>query len=225
MGRGIYKASKYIINCILDIIYPDNNACVICKDYALSHNLCTRCKKDIEIIDKPFYIYHNGEKYKCYSIAEHKLVMRDIVMKLKYESNFTCGEILANYMKKLIIQKNIKIDVITFVPISKKTYNKRGYNQAKVIAKKLSEKLDIPCKQLIKKVKETKDQIGLTSWERWRNVEGCFKSVKSSNSNFENVLLIDDVVTTGATLINCSKALKENGVKKVFILTGTKSVV
>lgn len=225
MGRGIYKTSKYIINCILDIIYPSDNTCVICKNYALSNNLCAICRKDIEIINKPFYIYHGGDKYKCYSIAEHTLIMRDIVMKLKYESNFTCGEILANYMKRLIIEKNIEIDVITFVPISRKTYNKRGYNQAKVIAKKLSEKLDIPCKQMIKKVKETKDQIGLTSWERWRNVKGCFKFVKSSNSNFENVLLIDDVVTTGATLINCSKTLKENGIKKVFILTGTKSVV
>ncbi|MGL4730703.1 MAG: ComF family protein [Clostridium sp.] len=224
MGRRIFKTFKFIIECILDVIYPKDDRCIYCQKEYAKDDVCFQCKKDIYFLNEPFLIYHDNKSYKCYSIAKHKGVIRDLVMRLKYSSEFYSADILAKYLIFMINEKNIKADAVTFVPLSRKTYNKRGYNQAEVLAKKVAEKLGIPCKAMLKKVKETKDQIGLTSLERWQNIDGCFK-FNYKKDVFEKVIVIDDVVTTGATIINCTKELKENGVKKVFILTVTKSIV
>ena len=223
MGRGIFKTLEFVINSFLNIVYPNDEKCVVCGQYS-TKNLCRNCEENIEFLNTSFSIEHNKIIYKYYSIASHKKAMRDIIIALKYNNNFNAASIIADYMEKLILNKKLSIDVVTFVPMAKRDENRRGFNQAKVIAEILARKLNKPCVRLIKKKRITKDQIGLSSSERWNNINGSFVYEKKAKK-YNSILLIDDVITTGATVINCVNELKKCEIRKIYILTASKSIV
>ena len=110
------------------------------------------------------------------------------------------------------------IDLILSVPISRERYLERGYNQSALIAKQIALCLNIPYKNfiLIKK-KNNKKQSTLSISNRKRNVQGVYSVWQKEKIRGKNVLLIDDILTTGATLNECSRILKENGAKRVIV--------
>ena len=106
--------------------------------------------------------------------------------------------------------------------MSKSSVKKRGFNQCEVIAKNLSKLLDIPVNDSLIKIKDTREQKSLSKEERYKNIKGAFK-VKKNNIENKRILLVDDVVTTGATLLECKKILKKCDVAEITILTIAKS--
>jgi len=225
VGRRIFKILKYLIHCISLVIYPTKEQCIICKSYTKDKIICNGCESKIKFINKSYYIIKENKRYKCYIIAKHDDIIKKLVLSLKYFNNYLAAELLGNYMGDLIEKEALKVDIITFVPISKNVRRKRGYNQAKLLAQIASSKTNKPCLDLLEKVKETKDQIGLDKEERWSNVCDCFKFNEKFCIKGKNILLIDDVITTGATAVNCVKLLKKFGAGRVYILTASKSVV
>jgi len=107
---------------------------------------------------------------------------------------------------------------IVYVPSFKKKEKKRGFNQAELIAKELGKITGLKTVSLLKKIKDTKDQTELNKEERLENVKNSFKC---STPSFEHssVLLVDDVFTTGATMNECCKVLKQAGINKVWGFT------
>jgi ComF family protein len=106
------------------------------------------------------------------------------------------------------------------VPLSDTKLRKRGYNQAEILAQELSRKFNFPVQNLLKRKKETKTQVGLTNLQRKLNIKEAFE-IKIQNSKLKNqrFFLVDDVATTGSTLLEAAKVLKKTGAKKVFGLT------
>ncbi|MBS5824999.1 MAG: ComF family protein [Clostridium argentinense] len=225
MGRRIFKILKYLLHCISLVIYPTKEQCIICKSYTKDKIICNNCENKIKFINKSFYIIKGNRRYKCYIVSKYDDVVKKLVLSLKYSNNYLAAELLGNYIGDLVEKEKLKVDIITFVPISKKVRKKRGYNQAKLLAEAVSSKINKPCLDLLEKFKETKDQIGLDKEERWSNVCNCFKFNEKLCIEGKNILLIDDVITTGATAINCVNLLKKSGAGKVYILTASKSVV
>jgi competence protein ComFC len=225
VGRRILKILKYLIHCIFLVIYPTKEQCIICKSYTKDKIICNSCESKINFINKNYYIVRENKRYKCYIIAKHDDIIKKLVLSLKYFNNYLAAELLGNYMGDLIEKEALKVDIITFVPISKNVRRKRGYNQAKLLAQTASSKINKPCLDLLEKIKETKDQIGLDKEEIWSNVCDCFKFNEKLCIKGKNILLIDDVITTGATAVNCVKLLKKFGAGRVYILTASKSVV
>ncbi len=111
-----------------------------------------------------------------------------------------------------------------FHPV-KNLIKKRGYNQSEYLAKIISKNINVPIAHCLKKYMNTKDQIGLNGLERWLNVENSFKVYNEKCIKNKKVLLIDDVLTTGATSFYCANELKKRGAKEIFILTAAKSDV
>lgn len=115
-------------------------------------------------------------------------------------------------------------DYVTFVPLTAAAIKKRGFNQAELLAKGVSEKTQIPfCDMLIKNA-ETKQQHMLKEYERSGNILGVFDvrdSVRPLLLNDKRILLCDDVKTTGSTLNECAKTLLISGAAEVFCLTAT----
>lgn len=101
------------------------------------------------------------------------------------------------------------------IPLHPKKLKKRGYNQAEIIAKALSQK-DHPVVNILSRVKETKDQASLSHEKREANVTGCFEVKKNIP---EDVIMIDDVITTGSTLKEASIALRNAGAKRIWAIT------
>ena len=110
-----------------------------------------------------------------------------------------------------------RVDAIIYVPIHRRKEALRGYNQSELLGDYVSKKLKIPIlRNHLLKVKWTKDQNRLGKIERQNNLQNSFKTNNIEDFKGKEILLIDDIITTGATLEECSKSLMESGAKKVY---------
>ena len=177
MGKRIIKFIKKIGYCLVSLIYSGDEYCVICKEYTEeSEPLCTNCRKKLRQPQHSFYIGSNEEEYLVWSVFYYSNIVKELIIRLKYKSDFVCGEILAKYMLELVLKNELQFDLISYVPMTKKALRKRGYNQSEFLASYLSQSLGIPVICNLSKIKDTKDQIGLNGDERWDNMKKCFES-------------------------------------------------
>ncbi len=131
------------------------------------------------------------------------------------------SKFLKKYEKKLF--KNELYDIIIAIPISKNRLKTRGYNQSELLAREIAKNFGLKLEQnIIKKVKNNIAQSTLSKEEREKNVKNVYKIINKETMQNKNILLIDDIFTTGATVNECSKMLKQNGVKKIDVFTIAK---
>lgn len=226
MGYEFIKNIKYFANCFLDFLYNHGEECVACGEYLHSHkgiSICSECSTEIKMCNKSFEILNEGMGILCYSSFYYSGLGKELIGRLKYKSDFKAGEVLAKYMSNTIKSYNLSFDLITYVPSSKVSMKKRGYNQSEYLAKRIGNEIQVKVLSLLKKTKETKDQIGLSGEERWKNLEGCFEAVNEKVLKGKKILLVDDVITTGATAFHCSKLMLNKGADKVYIVSSAKS--
>ena len=111
-------------------------------------------------------------------------------------------------------------DVVVPVPLHRQRERERGYNQAALIAKPLAKRLGMPCKSvLLTRIRPRPDKHILSMEERWESVRGAFATRPGSQVDNLRVLLVDDVMTTGATLDSCARALRKAGAQSVIAVT------
>lgn len=114
------------------------------------------------------------------------------------------------------IDTDLKIDLLLPVPLQRKRLQQRSYNQALLLARVVAKIRELPLdNDLLVKVRETESQQGLSAKERVKNLQGSFKLEK--NVAGQNILLIDDVMTTGATVAACSRTLIEGGAANIYV--------
>lgn len=106
-------------------------------------------------------------------------------------------------------------DVLTWVPMTERKRRERGYNQSRLLAQAVAAELGLPCEPLLEKVRETGVQHQLSRGERLENVKNAYRAQGAAG---RSVLLVDDIVTTGATLAECAKALYRDGARRVVCL-------
>jgi len=218
MGNGIIK---YLIESVLNVIYCTSETCLICNDYLDSNvPLCKTCSGKIEYCSDVFKLEN---KIDCFSAAYYASCIKEMIRRLKYKSDFAAGEFLGSLLLDAIIKNNLQFDLITFVPLSKKALKKRGFNQSEFLARYISKCVNRPMKELLCKKKDTKDQIGLDGYNRWENMTNCFETLKINNLESKKIIIIDDVITTGATAFHCAEQLFKSGAEKVSVLTVAKS--
>jgi competence protein ComFC len=161
--------------------------------------------------------------YSLRSLGYFTGPLRDAIHSLKYQRNLGLGEFFSIPLVQVIRREKWQIDLVTAVPLNEKRQKERGYNQAEVLANPIARRMGISYStNLIKRIKQTKSQVGLSLVERQNNVADAFLTVSSLVSS-KNVLIIDDVATTGSTLDACAKALKDAGTRNVFALTLAKT--
>ena len=213
MGKEIIKIIKIALEALLDIIYPYDNKCIICGVEGFL-GICSKCKSEIKRV-------HQQEEIMAYGY--YGGVLKKLILNLKYHKSFIAGKVLADLLCQIIIEKKLSIDCICYVPISKDSLKKRGFNQCSVLAKNISSILDIPVIDCLVKVKETKEQKLLGKEERMKNTLDAFE-IKNKEKLFKkNILLIDDVYTTGATINECKKNIEKCNINKIYLLTIAKS--
>ncbi|NEZ47060.1 ComF family protein [Clostridium niameyense] len=225
MENGIIKYIRYVLNCIKEVIYPYEDKCIICDEYTREELICNVCKKNIRYCNDSLTIDKEEMTFAAYPSTYYSGVMVELILRLKYKSDFGAGEVIGNIMIDKILNEKLDFDYITFVPSGKEAYKKRGYNQSEYLSKVISDKIHIPMISCLYKVKKTKDQIGLSTIERWENVKDSFNVINNNKLYNKNILLIDDVLTTGATVFYCASKIKKSGAKNIYILTAAKSNV
>lgn len=157
-----------------------------------------------------------------YGLTEyhHDLPIHNAVYDFKYHGIYNSAFVLGKKLGEIIKEQSfIQYSSIIPVPIHAARKRERGYNQAEVIAKGIELILKVPIsREVLYRTKYTPSQTTLSSKERLANVSGLFKSFAQKTSFFDkNVLLIDDIFTTGATVNNCAKILLEQGARRVDV--------
>jgi len=206
---------RYCIGCGKKLAYDEELVCPRC--------LNTILKADTELIEAEYNRKFRNERiiegFSSLYIFEKDKTFQDIVHSIKYGKKFLAGvflgKLLAESLKDKI--KSWKIDLIIPVPLHHLKKAERGYNQAEYIAKGISKKLGIQeLNTVIGRVRYTESQTSMTLQEREQNIAKAFKVKRKKKIKSRNVLLVDDVIATGATVKECGKILKENGAKLVY---------
>lgn len=216
MGKTFKRTIKKLWEAIIEVIYPRENYCIICGEDDC-FGICDNCKRSINLIGEE----HQEEIISC---GYYGGVLKELILKFKYKSDFTAGDILAELLEAYITERfDYKEYIITYIPLSKKSLKVRGFNQCEYIAKKIAGNLEINVIELFIKVKETKEQKKLKKDERFENIREAFAIKKGINVKNKRIILIDDVTTTGATLQEASKLLKNFDIDDIKLLTLAKS--
>lgn len=235
-----FNAKYALISRLLNIIYPSR--CPVCKsksDVFVSSPICSICWSQIrrytgpscKICAMPFSsdlssickdcIKKSPPFSKVINFGLYEGVLAEAINQLKFYGIKRISKPLAKLLSKLPIPV---IDGIVPVPLHIKSLRERGFNQSLLLAIYLSKVLHVPILMdiLIKK-KETPPQIGLSAKERLHNIRSAF-TVRGDVKGLV-VLLVDDVMTTGATVTECSHELLKSGARDVFVLTLARTLM
>ena len=219
---------------LLDLFFPPR--CAICGEVTfISHALCENCREVLQhrledkqlcplcSKDKPSCICHQtGGKLKCVSVFEYDEQTFALLKSLKNKSDSPAAAELAAMMAKRLLSlgyKNGNFDYITAVAPSKIRMDTFGFNHAEHLARELSKILSVPyIEPPIVSCDSKTPQHSLTRAERYKNAESIYHPKPNAKIN-GNVLLVDDIITTGATLMRCQDILYMKGAKSVLCLT------
>ena len=200
---------------LLDLLFPPK--CVNCGIFCSGNWICDTCYKEIK------QYLNKNEIDEYYYVFKYEGLIRKLLIEYKffdatYILNFFVNEIIKN---EKIIGKIFFYDIIIPVPMSIKKERKRGYNQTFLIASKLAKKLKKKCYKALCKKEGIKQQAKLNRIERMQNVKDAFYINKYYIDLIKNknIMLLDDIYTTGATVNECVKVLKNNGVNNIFVIT------
>ena len=244
--KTILKILISILRFLFKTIYPYR--CASCKHIVKTSGFCASCWRKLIFINKPYCIicgrplYNNvlNNSLVCANCLKHKyyfdrvfsvFVYNKTIAKAIFEFKFHEKTFLAKQFSELILKKLLdckeNIDFITCVPMHIKRLRVRGYNQSLLLANEISKSLNIPCIcNLLKKIKHTKAQVQLNSKNRRINLKSSF-DLNQKYINIiknKNILIVDDVFTTGSTVNECAKVLKlKSKVNRIFITTIAKT--
>lgn len=212
-----------IINNILNLVYP--NACGFCNKIC-KECLCKKCeikikKYEINLMQK------NKNKYfdELFCIFKYENIIRETLIKYKFNNK---PYIYKTFSKIILKNKKTcgfleKYDIIIPVPISKKRKYERGYNQTELISKEISKKLNIKfINNILIKTIDTKAQSELNKKDRATNIKNVFEIIDYEAIRNMNILIFDDIYTTGSTVNECARILKQVGAEKIGVLTIAK---
>ncbi len=147
--------------------------------------------------------------YTCVSSFPYEGIFKKCILNMKFHSKpyyaKKMGIIMAEDIRNFY--KGYSFDIITSVPLHRKRKRKRGYNQSELLAKEIAAELNIPYKEILFKQKDNAVQHTLSGEKRIKNVKGAYLLVDKSLVKDKNILIIDDIITTGCTLGECSKII------------------
>ncbi|HSD98938.1 MAG TPA: ComF family protein [Patescibacteria group bacterium] len=235
---GCKKFGEYLCpNCFATLSFAVSTTCLVCHKPSFNGMTHPKCKGKY-VIDGYFAaLNYKGVLKKLiyqFKYSPYLTDLQTVLGDLLYEQLIEDEE----FMK--IVQKDI---VLIPIPLSKEKLRKRGYNHAEILAKNLGKRFGLSVQNMLKRTKETKPQYGLKREERLENIKGAFAVIASKTSaaskkqalsrvqfnknmnkiaasqaprNDKIALFVDDIVTTGSTLVEAANVLKRNGFEKVY---------
>ena len=241
--KKVLKAINKGINVLL---FPSKIKCVICGDdlpQKQEIEICENCTNLVPFINEKHCCQKCGEPitgqgHYCLScmnnkrkfdvarsVASFEGVVQQLIHGFKFGGKPYLSLTMGNLMAQKLVELGWDFDLITPVPVSKSRLKERGYNQALLLCNQIATHFNKPVVEVLEKVKQTQDQVGLNFKERQENLEGSIAVCNKEEVANKAVLLVDDVFTTGATANVCAQALFKTGAKSVLIITFAHSIV
>ncbi len=202
---------------ILDFVYKKK--CYFCRSSYYNTLMCEKCYDKIEELSlSPILTISNVKIYSsCHYIKEMQRLIRGVKYHNQKDLAYFQAKFMYEYFIKIVGQ-NTRFTIIP-VPLHKKRYKQRKFNHMEIVANELAKLSGWNVKtNLIERIKNTKPQYKLKKKEREENLANAFK-VYQQNYNDENLLIIDDILTTGSTLSEMIKEFQKNEINKIVCLT------
>ena len=200
-----FDEKPFCDDCEKEIVLNNGNRCVICSEPIDNEaTVCDSCQHNKRYFKKAF----------CPFVYDGKV--RSAILSYKDSNRRYLAVAFARCIAKEIKESGIEVNVISFVPLSAKKKKKRGFDQAEMLATKVGEVLGVPVECLFEKTKDVKAQKKSTYKERQENMIDAYKLVPHKFKKTDNVLVIDDIITTGATINACCKLIYKR-VKNVYV--------
>lgn len=204
-------------NFVLDLLFPIQ--CIGCGMEGAW--LCKKCFKTIKINKKK-----TSDKIIVTALYHKNPILQKAIHVYKYQFIKELHKPLAHLLIKKI--RNYKLEIRNYllvpVPLHKKRLKFRGFNQVELLANQVAEHFSIPViTDVLIRIKHTKAQMELSEKQRVKNIKNCFICAIPKKAKNKNILLIDDVATTGSTLGECKKVLLQAGAKNVLSLVLAKT--
>ena len=129
---------------------------------------------------------------------------------------------MGDKMFKLLNEKRAKFDTLTYVPLHKSRQRSRGYNQSEHLAERIAELYGIECEALLDRIRNTKSQTTQSAAGRIANVAGAFKLREGVDVRGRRIAIVDDIITTGATILECASVLEAAGAVEIILVCFAK---
>jgi ComF family protein len=246
MPLRLFQAARTVSRAALGLLYPPT--CIACQAATGEpHGLCAACWSGMRFIERPYcerlgtpFAVDFGQALlspaaiadppvfgRARAVAEYDGTAAMLVHRLKYGDRLELARALGVMMSRAGAELTAEADVIVPVPLHRWRLWRRRFNQAMALAAIVSRECGTPCDPfLLARVKRTRRQVGLTKTQRQDNLQGAFRVPDAVKARLQGqrVLLIDDVLTTGATANAASRALLRGGAAKVDVLAFARVV-
>lgn len=212
-----------MVHWLLELLYPSK--CIFCRQLLDKEEryVCGACAKQVQRVENG---QKRGEFYEiCHCVYQYDDMVARAIQRFKFGDKALYAIPLGEALAQCLTESGEVYDLVTWVPVSKKRKRRRGYDQAELLAKETARHLKLPCFRTLRKNVDNRAQATLSGVSgRKANVFGVYETVKNLDIEGKRVLLIDDVLTTGATLSECSRMLKIAGAAAIFCGTAAAAM-
>ncbi|MFC1590685.1 ComF family protein [Candidatus Omnitrophota bacterium] len=236
MRQALNVISKNLVN----LVYPLH--CQVCKtplDPMNNYHVCPACISRIRVNQRPYCVRCGrsverpdavcaecGRRKPCFHMARspflYEGVIKECIHLMKYGKKVCLAKLLSRLMARFL-KENAELreaaDLIVPVPLFARKLRERGFNQSKVLARGICAELHIPASDALVKSRPTRPQSDLSKEGRMGNIKGAFRVRGRNSVRGKVILIVDDVLTTGATLNECASVLAASGAARINVIT------
>lgn len=200
----------------LDLLFPPR--CPFCRSLLRDGEtaLCASCRRELPWAVGTAQCQSFSHIRRCVSPLYYDGLVRRSLLRYKFRGYALYAKKYSEILANCIDENQVSCDIITWVPLSEKRLRARGYDQARLLAEGIGERRGLPCARLLIKTADNPPQSATGSGEKRRkNVAGVYAAADPALAAGKRVLLVDDIVTTGATLNECARVLRAAGAAEV----------
>lgn len=233
------------LHSLVSLFYPPT--CAVCaRSIGKDEHLCAPCQLKAQRIVPPFcakcsepFAGAITDSFTCGNCAHRKLqfdaavsayrsrgVVRFLILQFKYNRQLHLRHPIGDWLIDAMADPRLcgrKFDMIIPVPLHPARLRERGFNQAQLLAVILAETLSVPLSSALQRVRYTKTQTAFDRSDRMENLRDAFRLRRKASMRELRVLLVDDILTTGSTLSECARVLREAGAHSVYAVTAARA--
>ena len=210
-----------ILERILDLLFPPK--CPFCGRVREHGGVCPQCEKALPWTAENDACWNISGGLRCAAPLWYEDLAREGILRFKFQGASASAEALGELLARCAAEHlSGEFDTVTWVPVSKKRLRKRGYDQAELLARTACRLWDTEPVRLLNKTVDNPAQSGISdAAARRANVLGVYEACGDAAG--KRILLIDDICTTGATLAECARVLKDAGAESVVCTAVSKT--